>query len=215
MFAAQKWGLSFIYPAERRESRKSPPDQWRSATSFVAFGLLSNARAMIRKFRGYVDVRRGVAIAALSVTSLLFYLDPGVGSATPARQKNADNRTVIASSLNSLVAAWNSKNPDSVARLFQPDAVLVMPSGKETRSRAQIRQRLLSEWQGKLKDSKLSHTVEAISLHGNDAVVKGRYRLDGVSILGFATAPEGAFVLRHRRKQGRWMIAKAEILRND
>jgi hypothetical protein len=95
-----------------------------------------------------------------------------------------------------------------------PDAVLVMPTGNETRSRASIRERLVAEWQGKLKDSKLSHSVEAISFQGNDAVVKGRYRLDGMSVLGVDTAPEGPFVLRHRKAQGRWMIAKAEILRN-
>ena len=120
----------------------------------------------------------------------------------------------MASSVETLVSAWNTKNSDSIAKLFLVDAVLVMPTGTVTRSRANIRKRLASEWQGKLKESRLSHSVEAISFQGNDAVVKGRYRLDGVSILGFETAPEGPFVLRHRKQQGRWMIAKAEILPN-
>jgi uncharacterized protein (TIGR02246 family) len=181
----------------------------------LAFELLPKFAAMTRRVIFMSMFRTGAAIAALGALVGALYLPPDAGSATPTRQKTSDSRGVIASSVNTLVTAWNSKNPDRIAGLFQPDAVLVMPSGSETRSRAKIRQRLVSEWQGKLKDSKLSHSVQAISLQGNEAVVKGRYRLDGVQILGFATAPEGAFVLRHKKQQGRWMIAKAEILRND
>lgn len=160
-------------------------------------------------------LRRALAIAALSGLSLVSLSVETVGSATPTKEKNSDSRKLVESSVESLVAAWNGKNPDRIARLFLADAVLVLPSGTVTRSRVNIQNRLNSEWQGKLKDSNLSHSIEAISFQGNDAVVKGRYRLEGVSILGFETAPEGPFVLRQRRQQGRWMIAKAEILRNN
>lgn len=113
-----------------------------------------------------------------------------------------------------LVVAWNKKDAEMLAALFLPDAVLVMPSGKVARSRAVIRQRMLEEWRGKLKETTLNHAVDAVSFQGLDAaVVRGRYRLDGVTILGFETEPEGSFIFRQERQQGRWMIAKAELLR--
>ena len=157
-------------------------------------------------------LRRSITILVLSVLVFLPLSASSVGSAAPEGQ-NPDNRKLISTSIENLVAAWNDKNSEIFTKLFLPDAVLVMPSGNETRSRNSIRQRLVSEWQGKLKDSKLSHAVEAISFQGTDAVVKGKYRLDGMNILGFETAPEGLFVLRHKKQQGRWMIAKAELLR--
>jgi uncharacterized protein (TIGR02246 family) len=129
-----------------------------------------------------------------------------------ARGKNPDNQKLITASIENLVSAWNAKNSDSIARVFLTDAVLVLPTGSVTKSRANIRQRLVSEWQGKLKDSKLTHFVEAVSFEGGDAIVKGKYKLDGVTILGFKT--EGPFILRQKQQQGRWMIARAEILRN-
>lgn len=158
---------------------------------------------------------RVLAFAALSILIQLSFSVETVGSATSNKEKTSDNRKLVAASVESLVAAWNGKSSDRIARLFLADAVLVLPSGNVTRSRVSIQKRLAEEWQGKLKDSKMSHSIEAISFQGNDAVVKGRYRLDGVSILGFETAPEGSFVLRHRRQHGRWMIAKAEILGNQ
>ena len=91
-----------------------------------------------------------------------------------------------------------------------------MPTGKIARTRSAIRQRLLEEWNGKLKDTTLTHVVEAVSLQGSDAaVVKGRYRLNGVKIMRFENAPEGSFIFRHKRQQGRWMILKAELLRDE
>ena len=103
-----------------------------------------------------------------------------------------------------------------IVGLFLPDAVLVMPTGKIARTRSGIRERLIDEWNGKLKDTRLSHAVEAVSLEGNDtAVVKGKYRLEGVKVLGFEKAPEGSFVFNHKKAQGRWMIAKAELQRNE
>ena len=60
-----------------------------------------------------------------------------------------------------------------------------------------------------------SEQRESVSLEDNDtAVVKGRYRLKGVKILGFEKAPEGGFVFSHKKDQGGWMIETAELLRN-
>jgi len=105
------------------------------------------------------------------------------------------------------------RDADRIAELFLPDAILVLPTGSVTRSRSEIRQRVLAEWRGKLKDSQLSYAVEDVSLLNNDtAVVTRKYRLSGVKILGFDQAPEGPFIFRHKKQRGRWMISKAEIL---
>lgn len=123
-------------------------------------------------------------------------------------------REQLTRTVEKLVVAWNKKDAEMLAALFLPDAVLVMPSGKVARSRAVIRQRMLEEWRGKLKETTLNHAVDAVSFQGLDAaVVRGRYRLDGVTILGFETEPEGSFIFRQERQQGRWMIAEAELLR--
>ena len=155
--------------------------------------------------------RRRIVILGVSFLLALPLSVKAVGGADEDR-KNPDNRKLISVSVEKLVSAWNKKNSDSMADLFLPEAVLVMPSGNVTRSRSAIRQRIISEWEGKLKDSTLSHSVEAISFEGNDAAtVTGRYRLNGVKILGLESAPEGAFILRHKRRQGRWMISNAEF----
>lgn len=167
---------------------------------------------MSSAFFSVTRFRRSLGILILSALGFVGLTADPVGSASP-QGKNPDSQKLVVASLESFVAAWNEKNSDSITRLFLADAVLVMPSSNVTRSRANIRKRLLSEWEGKLKGSKLSHSVEAISFQGSDAIVKGKYRLDGVTILGFKT--EGPFVLRQKQLQGRWMIAKAEILPNN
>jgi uncharacterized protein (TIGR02246 family) len=178
----------------------------------MAFELLAVRTIMSRAMRPFSLLRRSLGILVLSAFGILSLTADPVGSAS-TQGKNPDNRKLVTAAMESLVSAWNEKNSDSITRLFLVDAVLVMPSGNVTRSRANIRKRLLSEWEGKLKDSKLSHSIEAISFQGSDAIVKGKYRLDGVTILGFKT--EGPFVLRQKQQQGRWMIAKAEILPNN
>jgi len=46
-----------------------------------------------------------------------------------------------------------------------------------------------------------SEQRESVSLENNDtAVVKGRYRLEGVKILGFEKAPEGGFVFSPQKR---------------
>lgn len=67
-----------------------------------------------------------------------------------------------------------------------------------------------------MKDTTLSHAVEHVAvLDGDTAVVKGRYRLNGLKVFGFERSPEGAFVFRHKKQQGRWMISKAELARDS
>lgn len=74
----------------------------------------------------------------------------------------------------------------------------------------------MDERRGRLKDTVLHHTVEGVALDSaNTAVVKGKYELKGMKLLGITTSPEGLFVLRQRKQGGRWMISRAELSRNN
>ena len=113
-----------------------------------------------------------------------------------------------------LVVAWNEGDPDSIARLFVPDGVLVTPTGSVVRSRSEIQKTIVKERQGRLKETSLRNTVEDVSLvDANTAVVKGKYLIDGMKILGVKTSAEGSYIFRQIKQQGRWMISKAEVHR--
>jgi uncharacterized protein (TIGR02246 family) len=136
------------------------------------------------------------------------------GASGAGDRKNPDNRQLL-SNAESLVSAWNQNDAEMIVELFLPDAVLITPTGKIARSRSAIRQRLILEWNGHLKGTKLSHAVKSVSLLGTDtAVVQGRYRLNGVKILGFEKSPEGSFIFHHKKQEGRWMISQAELFRD-
>jgi hypothetical protein len=67
-----------------------------------------------------------------------------------------------------------------------------------------------------LKETNLSSTVEDISqIDPETAIVKGRYELAGIKILGFNKAAGGTFVLRQQKVNGRWLISKAEVKSGD
>jgi ketosteroid isomerase-like protein len=113
-----------------------------------------------------------------------------ITSAEPVR-KTPDNPESLSKIVESLKSSWNKNDADRIAELFLPDAILVLPTGSVAQSRSEIRQRV-SPNGAVLKDTQLSYAVEDVSLLNNDtAVVTGKYRLNGVKILGFDKAPEG------------------------
>ena len=135
-------------------------------------------------------------------------------AAADTSRKKPDERQLLSKVVERLVAAWNKGDADAIAKLFLPDAVLVTPTGSVVRSRSGIRKRIIDERQGKLKDTILSHAIESVSFPSNDtAVIKGKYELQGMKLLGTEKSPEGTFIFRQRKYQGQWMISKAEVLR--
>jgi uncharacterized protein (TIGR02246 family) len=129
---------------------------------------------------------------------------------------NSDDRKLVSKVLNNLVSAWNKNDAEEVAKLFLPDGVLVTPTGSVLRSRSEIKKRVSDERQGKLKDTTLNHTVKNVSvLNNGTALVEGMYELKGMKIMGVETSPQGSFVVRYKKQQGRWMIAKAEIVKGN
>jgi uncharacterized protein (TIGR02246 family) len=190
--------------------REQTIDQTPRCESGVAFELLSTHHHDSKA----IECSSPTAYGRGSVFLAAMLWANSITSAEPVR-KNPDNHESLSKIVESLKAAWNKNDADRIAELFLPDAILVLPTGSAAQSRSEIKQRVLAEWRGKLKDTQLSYAVEDVSLLNNDtAVVTGKYRLNGMKILGFDKAPEGPFVFRHKKQHGRWMISKAEIFRH-
>ncbi len=65
-----------------------------------------------------------------------------------------------------------------------------------------------------LSDTTLTNTIEGISKADDEnVVVKGTYQLDGIKVLGFSTKSTGSFEIRETKSGGRWLITRAEVLR--
>ena len=64
-----------------------------------------------------------------------------------------------------------------------------------------------------LKGTKLTNSIEGVSTNGNNAVVRGNYQLEGIKVLGFSTSSAGSYEFHGTKRDGRWLIAKAEVSR--
>jgi uncharacterized protein (TIGR02246 family) len=111
-----------------------------------------------------------------------------------------------------LVSAWNRGNGQEVAELFTSDGTLTMPNGENIQSKAEIAKLITEKRAGPLSETTLTNTVdEVFPQDDKTAIVKGRYQLDGIKVVGFRTAATGTFVLRQVQRDGKWLISKAEI----
>ncbi|HEX2242015.1 MAG TPA: SgcJ/EcaC family oxidoreductase [Gammaproteobacteria bacterium] len=117
------------------------------------------------------------------------------------------------STVKELVQAWNQSNADKIAELFLPDGVLRLPTGAEIKSREEIRNTIAKHHHGMLKETKLTNSIEGVSTNGNNAVVTGNYELEGIKMLGFSTSSRGSYEVHGAKRDGRWLIAKAEVTR--
>jgi uncharacterized protein (TIGR02246 family) len=115
-----------------------------------------------------------------------------------------------------LSQAWNQGTSQEIANLFTSDGELIIPNGSTIRSKPEIEKTIDEKRAGLLKETNLSSTVEDISqIDPETAIVKGRYELAGIKILGFNKAAGGTFVLRQQKVNGRWLISKAEVKSGD
>jgi uncharacterized protein (TIGR02246 family) len=117
------------------------------------------------------------------------------------------------STIKKLVQAWNHGDADEIAELFLPDGVLRLPTGSEIRSREEIKKTIAKHHDGMLKETKLTNSIEGVSNEGDNAVVRGNYRLEGIKVLGFSTSSTGTYEFHGNKRDGRWLIAKAEVSR--
>jgi uncharacterized protein (TIGR02246 family) len=111
-----------------------------------------------------------------------------------------------------LARAWNQGKSQEIAALFTPDGILTIPDGSKFQSRPEIGKTITEKQSGILSETRLSNTVDEVSeIDANTTVVKGRFQLDGLKILGFNKAANGTFVLRQLKKDGKWLISDAEV----
>jgi uncharacterized protein (TIGR02246 family) len=117
------------------------------------------------------------------------------------------------STVKQLVQAWNAGDADKIAELFLSDGVLRLPTGSEIKSRDEIKNTIAKHHDGMLKDTKLKNSIDGVSTDGDKAVVKGNYQLEGIKVLGFSTSSAGTYEFHGTKRDGRWLIAKAEVTR--
>ena len=117
------------------------------------------------------------------------------------------------STVKELVRAWNDGDADKISKLFLPDGVLRLPTGSEIKSREEIKNTIAKHQSGMLKQTTLTNDTDGVSIDGDNAVVKGSYKLDGINVLGFSTSSTGTFEFHGTKREGRWLIAKAEVTR--
>jgi uncharacterized protein (TIGR02246 family) len=126
-----------------------------------------------------------------------------------AREPNVEMPNATAAKL---VRAWNRGSSQEIANLFTPDGILAIPNGSEIQSKSEIEKTIAEKRGGLLRETTLSNTVDEVSqLDADTAVVRGRYQLDGIKILGFSTGATGTFILRQLKREGKWLISKAEV----
>jgi uncharacterized protein (TIGR02246 family) len=116
--------------------------------------------------------------------------------------------------IKNLVQAWNQGDPERLAGLFLPNGMLRLPTGTEIQSRDDIRKAFTEQRNGKLKDSRITNTVDEVSTPSDEsAAVKGTYQIEGVKIVGFSINTKGSYIIEQAKRNGRWFIAKAELIR--
>ena len=115
-----------------------------------------------------------------------------------------------------LVHTWNQGNAEDIARLFLSDGTLIIPPGALIASRPEIQKTISEKRAGVLKQTTLTNTIDKVSRPNPEtAVVQGTYKLDGIKIMGFSTSATGSYMLRQVKRQGRWLIARAEVTKGD
>lgn len=115
-----------------------------------------------------------------------------------------------------LARAWNQGRSREIADLFAADGELTIPNGAKIRSRSEIEKTIAEKRNGVLSETTLNNTVDEVSqIDDHTAVVKGRYQLDGIKVLGFSTGAKGTFVLRQSKREGKWLISRAEVKTGD
>jgi uncharacterized protein (TIGR02246 family) len=115
-----------------------------------------------------------------------------------------------------LVRKWNQGDAEDIAGLFVSDGTLIIPSGSQIHSRDEIKKTISEKRAGALKATTLTNTVDEVSRPDPEtAIVRGTYRIEGIKILGFNTSAAGSYRVRQVRQNGRWLIAKAEVMTQE
>jgi uncharacterized protein (TIGR02246 family) len=156
--------------------------------------------------------------------------EPAIVSHTPAENEAKEKHTGAATqsgteepaetppdgTIKELVKTWNHGSADDIASLFMSDGMLIIPSGSQIQSRDEIKKTIFEKRAGVLKETILTNTVDEVTQPAPDtALVHGTYKLDGIKILGVSTSATGTYKLRQVKRNGRWLISRAEVMGRD
>jgi uncharacterized protein (TIGR02246 family) len=134
--------------------------------------------------------------------------------AKTSEAKTSEKEIAPEATVKELVLAWNQSDAKNISKLFVPNGVLITPTGSEVHSRADIEKTISEQRDGMLKETTLTNTIDDVSHPDADtAVVKGTYELHGIKLLGFTRTSTGSYVFRQTKRDGRWLISKAEVTR--
>ena len=140
--------------------------------------------------------------------------EEGAISQPQPQAQTAEKEIAPEGTVKELVLAWNRSDAKNISALFLPNGVLITPTGSEIHSRAEIQKTISEQRNGMLKETTLTNTVDDVSHPDADtAVVKGTYELQGIKVLGFTSSSTGSYVFRQIKRDGRWLISKAEVTR--
>jgi uncharacterized protein (TIGR02246 family) len=115
-----------------------------------------------------------------------------------------------------LAQVWNQGSAEEIANLFMTDGTLIIPTGSQIQSRAEIQKTISEKRAGILKETTLTNTVDEITRPDpNTVLVEGTYKLDGIKVLGVSTSATGLYKIRQVKRDGRWFISRAEVIRRD
>ena len=190
-----------------------------SSRSWTAFAvacafLLIFAIAGLRQFRNTRSNQESSAPVARQTQPSKEFANQAKDVAPEVWETSIKKELAPESTIKELVQAWNKRDSERIAALFLPDGVLRIPTGSEISSREEIKNTIAKHQNGMLSDTTLTNTVEGISKANEDnVVVKGTYQLDGIKVFGFSTKSQGTFEIRQTKRDGRWLIAKAEVAR--
>lgn len=134
--------------------------------------------------------------------------------AKTSETKTSEKEIAPETTVKELVLAWNQSDAKTISKLFVPNGILITPTGSEIHSRADIEKTISEQRNGMLKETTLTNTVDDVSHPDADtAVVKGTYELQGIKVLGFTSSSTGSYIFRQTKRDGRWLISKAEVAR--
>lgn len=134
--------------------------------------------------------------------------------AETSETKTSEKEIAPEATVKELVLAWNQSDAKNISALFIPNGVLITPTGSEVHSRADIEKTISEQRNGMLKETTLTNSVDDVSHSDADtSVVKGTYQLHGIKLLGFTSTSTGSYVFRQTKRDGRWLISKAELTR--
>lgn len=139
-------------------------------------------------------------------------------SVTGAEQPSNDGeRTAIRKVMQRFVDLWNKDEAKALTMLFIPDGEFIGSQGTVTKTRSDIQTLLTKEREEIFQGTDIAKWIDSIDFEQPDrATASGTFELSGVdAVFGLVEATgTGTFSCTFIRRNGEWMIKRAQITRD-